>query len=295
MYNNRDSIIFIDGDFSNVGKTRVDIFSQTLHYGYGVFEGIRSYGYEEQPIIFKAEDHYQRLKDSCKLVGIPFDYTVKDLVEITYQLLLHNRLKNAYIRPLVYCSANMGLTKAESASLMISAWEWGAYLGSSLLNVKISTFCRPHPRSISIEAKVCGHYVNSILATIEAKNEGYDEALLLDSNGYVAEGSGANIFFENEGKLYTPQLGNILPGITRATVLEICKALQIEVKEGLYKPSELLKADSAFFCGTATEIAGIRSVENIEMPLDWKSSLGYKIQKEYQKLVQRNDTIKQIQ
>src|SRR5690606_6736774 len=138
-----------------------------------------------------------------------------------------------------------------NVSLMICAWEWGAYLGDQQLRLSVASYCRPHPRSVKIEAKVCGHYVNSILATTEAKRNGFDEALVLDSDGYLAEGPGANFFFEKDGVLYTPQLGNILPGITRATVLELGEKLGLEIKQGLFRPEELKTADSAFYCGTA--------------------------------------------
>ena len=168
--------------------------------------------------------------------------------------------------------------------------EWGAYLGDKQLRLTVSSYCRPHPRSIKIEAKVCGHYVNSILATTEAKDKGFDEALLLDSDGYLAEGPGANLFFEKEGVLYTPQLGNILPGITRATVLELAEKLGIEVKQGLFQPETLWNADSAFYCGTAAEVIGIESVDDKKFPKDWNDSLGKKIQEEYSQLVRETAT-----
>src|SRR5690606_14822249 len=163
-------------------------------------------------------------------------------------------------------------------SVLIAAWDWGAYLGEKLLRLTVSSYCRPHPKSIHIEAKVCGHYVNSILATNEAKDKGYDEALLLDTDGYLAEGPGANLFFEKDGVLYTPQLGNILPGITRATVLELAEELGVEVQQGLYLPEVLAAADSAFYCGTAAEVIGIESVDDTMFPKEWKDTLGKKLQ-----------------
>ncbi len=168
---------------------------------------------------------------------------------------------------------------------MICAWDWGAYLGDKLLNLHLSTYCRPHPRSTKIEAKVCGHYVNSILATTEAKDKGFDEALLLDSEGYLAEGPGANLFFEKDGILFTPQIGNILPGITRATVKELCLNVGIEVKEGLYLPNDLLSADGAFFCGTAAEVIGIESINRTYFKKDWNVTLGKEIQIAYKNIV----------
>jgi branched-chain amino acid aminotransferase len=211
-------------------------------------------------------------------------------VDVTYELLKKNNLTDAYVRPLVFCDPNMSLHRPNNVSIMICAWEWGAYLGDKQLRLTVSSYCRPHPRSIKIEAKVCGHYVNSILATTEAKDKGFDEALLLDSDGYLAEGPGANLFFEKEGVLYTPQLGNILPGITRATVLELAEKLGIEVKQGLFQPETLWNADSAFYCGTAAEVIGIESVDDKKFPKDWNDSLGKKIQEEYSQLVRETAT-----
>ena len=216
---------------------------------------------------------------------IPFDYKVQELVEATYELLEKNNLKNAYIRPLVYCAPNMSLTKPTSVSLMIAVWDWGAYLGEKLLRLTVSSYCRPHPKSIHIEAKICGHYVNSILATTEAKEKGFDEALLLDSDGFLAEGPGANLFFEKDGKLFTPQLGNILPGITRSTVLELADELDLEVEQGKFTKEDLFQADSAFYCGTAAEVVGIASVDDYQFPTNWNDSLGKKLQNAYSLLV----------
>ena len=174
---------------------------------------------------------------------------------------------------------------------MICAWEWGAYLGDKQLRLKVSSYCRPHPKSVKIEAKVCGHYVNSILATNEAKDHGFDEALLLDSDGFIAEGPGANLFFEKDGVLFTPQLGNILPGITRATVLEMAQKLGVEVKQGQFQLEELQSADSAFYCGTAAEIVGIESVDDYKFPLDWSDSIGKKLQNYYSELVRKSEKV----
>ncbi|MCG2612382.1 branched-chain amino acid transaminase [Flavobacterium sp. SM15] len=290
MYYNNHTVIFLDGEMVKAGESVTDLYSQTMHYGYGVFEGIRAYKTKKGTNVFKAEEHYQRLKRSCELVNIPFDYTVTELVEATYHLLEANNLSDAYVRPLVFCNPNMSLMRPNKVSLMICAWEWGAYLGDKQLRLAISSFCRPHPRSIQIEAKVCGHYVNSILATTEAKDNGYDEALLLDSDGHLAEGPGANLFFENDGMLFTPKLGNILPGITRATVLELAEKMGIEVLQGLYTPEDLWEADSAFYCGTAAEIIGIESVDEIKFRKDWNDSLGKRLQEAYAKLVREKVT-----
>ena len=284
-YNNNNTLIYLDRKFVNANKASTDLYSQTLHYGYGVFEGIRAYATENGTCVFKAKEHYDRLKNSAELVNIPFDYSTQELVDATYKLLEKNNLTNAYVRPLVFCDPNMSLTRPNKVSIMICAWEWGAYLGNKQLRLTVSSYCRPHPRSIKIEAKVCGHYVNSILATNEAKDKGFDEALLLDSDGYLAEGPGANLFFEKDGVLYTPQLGNILPGITRATVLELAEELGVEVKQGLFTPDVLDSADSAFYCGTAAEIIGIESIDNRKFPKNWNDSLGRKLQETYSQLV----------
>jgi len=290
MYYNHNSLLFLNGKMVKANESVTDLYSQTLHYGYGVFEGIRAYKAESGTQVFKAEEHYERLKKSCELVKIPFKWSVSELVEATYQVLKANNLSDAYVRPLVFCSPNMSLVRPNEVSVMICAWEWGAYLGDKQLRLTLSSYCRPHPRSLHVEAKVCGHYVNSILATTEAKDNGYDEALLLDCDGYLAEGPGANLFFEKDGVLYTPKLGNILPGITRATVLELADKFGFEVRQGLYTPEDLWEADSAFYCGTAAEIIGIESVDEITFRKDWNDSLGKQLQEAYSKLVRETTT-----
>lgn len=285
MYFNEQTTIYLNGEFVKATKATTDLYGQSLHYGYGVFEGIRSYNTENGVRVYKATEHYERLKRSCQMINIPFEYDVDDLIEQTYKVLEVNNFTDAYVRPLVFCGPNMSLTKPSSVSILICAWEWGAYLGDNLLNVTISSFCRPHPKSTKIEAKVCGHYVNSILATTEAKDKGFDEAILLDTDGFLAEGPGSNLFFEKEGKLFTPKTGNILPGITRATVVELCKDLEIELTEGAFLPEDLANADSAFLCGTAAEIIGLQSLEKKNFPKNWNETLGKKLQTAYKNLV----------
>lgn len=287
MYYNKNSILFLNEEFIKATESGADLYGQTLHYGYGVFEGIRAYDTEVGTRIFKSKEHYDRLRKSCELINIPFHYTSEELEAITYTLLKKNNMTNGYIRPLVFCDPNMNLTRPNRVSLMICAWEWGAYLGDQQLRVMISSYCRPHPRSTKIEAKASGHYINSILASTEAKDKGYDEALLLDVEGYLAEGPGANFFFEKDGVLFTPQKGNILSGITRETIIEICKELGITVKEGLYTKKELDEADSAFFCGTAAEIIGIKSIDDKKFPLEWKDALGKKLHNHYSQVVRK--------
>ncbi len=289
MYFNEQTTIYLNGDFVKANEATTDLYSQTLHYGYGVFEGLRSYKTENGVRVFKIKEHYERLKNSCDLINIPFEYDIDDLINQTYKLLEINNFEDAYIRPLVFCGPNMNLTKPNSVSLMICSWQWGAYLGDNLLNVSVSSFSRPHPKSTKIEAKVCGHYVNSILAASEAKAKGFDEAILLDTEGFLAEGPGSNLFFEKNGKLHTPKTGNILPGITRATVMEIGKKLDIEIIEGKFVPEDLAAADGAFLCGTAAEIIGLKAFENNPFNKEWNETLGKKLQTAYKNLVLENN------
>lgn len=285
MYYNDDTVIFLDGNFVKAAEAKTDLYSQSLHYGYGVFEGIRAYQTVNGVKIFKAHEHYERLKSSASLIGIPFDYSPEELTQITYQVLAKNNQSNAYIRPLVFCSPNMSLTAPNKVSFMIATWEWGKYLGDQLLKVCVSSYQRPNPKSVKVEAKACGHYVNSILATTEAKQRGFDEGLMLDMEGFVAEGPGANFFYEKDGVLYTPPRGSILPGITRQTVLEICAELDLRVEEKKFKPEDFFEADSAFFCGTAAEVIGIESIEGQKFAKPWKESLGAIVQEAYRCLV----------
>ena len=285
MYFDKQTTLYHNGIFEKSAEATANLYTQSMHYGLSVFEGLRSYQTEGAATIFKIKEHFDRLQKSCELVKIPYPFNNNDLIQATYKVLELNNFKDAYIRPLVYCGPNMSLTRPLEVNIMICAWQWGAYLGDKLLHICTSSYCRPHPKSTQIEAKVGGNYVNSILATIEAKDKGFDEALLLDSDGYLAEGPGANLFFEKNGKLFTPKKGNILPGITRATVFELAKKMNIEVIEGLYLPNDLANADSAFYCGTAAEIIGITAVDGKKFSLQWETTIGKKIQSNYQSLV----------
>lgn len=285
MYYTNDTVIFSDGKFVKASEGVVDPFSQTLHYGYGVFEGLRSYQSIYGVKLFKAGEHFTRLKKNCELMGIPLEYSVEELTQLSYQLLERNEFSAAYIRPLVYCGPNLSLSEPVEPKLLIAAWRWGKYFGDKMLKVCVSTIKRPHPETIKPEAKVCGHYVSSIMATAEAKKRGYDEGLMLDLNGFVAQGPGANFFYEKDGVLYTSPLGNIFPGITRQTVFQICKELDIPVKEKLFRAEELFEADSAFFCSTAAEIAGVESIEGQVLSKPWKNSMGAVVMDAYKSLV----------
>ncbi len=285
-YYHNDTIIFHDGSLVKASEVKIDLYSQTMHYGLGVFEGIRSYKDEEgNASIFKPAAHYERLQYSASALNIPFDWTVEQLTDATYAVLESNGLKDAYIRPLVYLPANMSFNPTTSSHLAIMAWEMQPFLGDKLIRLMTSSFQRPNPKGFKIGAKACGHYVNSIMASHEAKANGYDEAMLLDMNGYAAEGPGANLFIEVDGVLFTPPTGNILPGITRATVFEICNELGIPVAEKQFTANEMKKADSAFYCGTAAEVVGIASLDETVFPLAWEKTTGALIQKTYKNLV----------
>lgn len=281
-YYNEHTIVYHNGKYVKAAEAKVDLYGQTMHYGLGVFEGIRSYRtVDGHTKIFKAVEHYDRLKFSAESMNMPYEWHAIDLIDATYEVLRQNNLQDAYIRPLVYGPANMSFNLNTESNIVIEVWEMGKFLGDKLLRVMNSPFQRPNPAAFKIAAKACGHYVNSILASQDAKAKGYDEALLTDMNGFVAEGPGANMFFEKDGVLYTPSLGNILPGITRATVLELCAELNINVAEGQFTIEQLKQADAAFFCGTAAEVIGWESLDETKFPLDWNNSLGKVLQQAY--------------
>ena len=281
-YYNGNTILWLDGEFVKASEAKTDLYGQSLHYGYAVFEGIRAYRtVSGKTKIFKATDHYERLRRSALAMNMPYNTDSETLIRATYQVLERNNLQDAYIRPLVYAPANMSFSPNTESHITIQVWEMAPFLGEKLLKVMTSSFQRPNPRGFKIEAKAAGHYVNSILASQEAKANGYDEALLTDMNGYTAEGPGANVFFEKDGRLYTPPAGNILPGITRATVLDICREADIPVEEKLFTTKELAGADAAFFCGTAAEVIGWESLDGTSFRLPWKESLSWRIQQAY--------------
>ncbi|MDH5475119.1 MAG: branched-chain amino acid transaminase [Cyclobacteriaceae bacterium] len=285
MYYSSNTKVFLNGHFIEAKDAQTGTFSQSLHYGNGVFEGIRSYKTDAGVKIFKAKEHYERLLYSAEKMHIKIDYEVDDLIKKTYDLLKTNNLTNAYIRPLVYAGPNMALLPPEETNLFICAWKWDRYLGEGGLNVVTSPFERPNPKSCFVEAKVTGHYTNSILASTDAKAKGFDEALLLDHHGFVAEAPGANFFFEKNGNIFTPKAGNILPGITRSTIIELAKDLGYKVKEGLYTLKDVYGADSAFFAGTAVEVASIKALDNIKFTKNWKDTIGYELSLIYNQLV----------
>ncbi len=285
-YYNEHTVLWLNGSFVKASEAKMDLYSQSLHYGYSVFEGIRSYRtVNSETKIFKEAEHFDRLKNSAAALNMPYHWDTRELIAVTYEVLKKNNLQDAYIRPVVYAPANMSFVENKESFIVIEAWEMQPFLGDKLLKVMTSSFQRPNPRGFKIHAKAGGHYVNSILASQEAKTAGYDEALLTDMNDFVAEGPGANLFYEKDGKLVTPALGNILPGITRATVLEICEESGIEVEEKQFTVEELKQADAAFYCGTAAEVIGWESLDDYKFPLKWKDSVSRKIQLAYKNLV----------
>jgi len=285
QYYNQDTYIYFDGAFVKAAEAGTDLFGQSLHYGYGAFEGLRAYNSHHGTRIFKAGEHFRRLEMSCRAISLPYRWDNAHLVDTAYELLERNKLRSAYIRPLVFSGSNMHLTSAQEARIMIAAWEWGPYLGHDLLRVCLSKVQRPNPRSFRVQAKVSGQYINAILATSDAVRNGYDEALLLDQEGFVAQASSENLFIEKDAVIYTPPLGNIFPGITRQTVIEICKDFQIDVVEKRLTVQDVYEADSAFLCGTAAEIIGIKEVDGVRYKEDWEHTTGASIQRKYKKLV----------
>lgn len=285
QYFDSNTMIYVDGQFRKAADTSADIYGQSLHYGYAVFDGLRSYHTHNGTRIFKAREHYERLKKSAELIHIPFKWDVEELVRQSYRLLELNRLKDAYIRPVVFCPPNMKLEAAKDASIVLCAWEWGAYLGIKPLKVCISSYQRPNPKSVPAASKASGNYINSILASTEAKARGFDEALLLDIDNKLAGAPGANLFVEKGGRLFTPPKGNIFPGITRAAIIDLCRILDIELIEKDLTEQDIKNADSAFLCGTATEIASIGQVDDYKFPMKWSDSQGAVLQRTYKSLV----------
>src|SRR5882757_974245 len=295
-YYNEHTVLWLDGNIIKASEAKTDLYGQSLHYGYAVFEGIRSYRTAAGTTkIFKAAEHYHRLRRSAEALNMPYRYDTNEMIEATYQLLEKNNLQDAYIRPVVYGPANMSFNPNTESYTVIQVWEMAPFLGEKLLRVMTSSFQRPNPKGFKIEAKAAGHYVNSIMASHEAKGKGFDEALLTDMNGFIAEGPGANMFFEKDGKLFTPATGNILPGITRATVLEICRELDIPVEEGQFTTSQLKSADAAFFCGTAAEVIGWASIDDTTFPKPWTNTLGRKVQQAYKdKVIEKQHQLETI-
>jgi len=285
QYYNQDTLIYLNGEFVKASEAKVDLFGQSLHYGYSAFEGLRAYSTHNGTRIFKAEEHFARLQKSCEAISLPYTWKNSTLIEKSYELLEANNLRAAYIRPLVFSGSNMHLTTSEDAHIMIAAWEWAPYLGQNLLRVNISSIERPNPKSFHINAKVSGQYINSILATSDSIKKGFDEAILLDHEGFISQASSENIFIEKDLKIYTPPLDNVFPGITRQTVIAICRQLGFDILEKKLTIQDLYTADSAFLSGTATEIIGIKQIDHVRYQEEWEHTIGASIQRKYKNLV----------
>jgi branched-chain amino acid aminotransferase len=262
--------IWLDGKFVPWHEANVHVLTHTLHYGLGVFEGVRCYQIKnKKSAIFRLHEHVDRLFNSAIVLGIDIPFSQKEIFTAIQLVVRKNKLKECYIRPIVFLGDNqMGLNpNGVDVRVAIAAWPWGTYLGDEGLSrgirVRISSFTRHHVNITMTRAKACGHYVNSILAKTEAVRDGYDEAILLDSQGYVSEGSGENIFLLSKGRLKTPALScSNLEGITRDSVFDIAKHLKIKVEEGRITRDELYIADEVFLTGTAAEITPVREIDN---------------------------------
>ncbi len=261
-------LIWMNGKFVPWEKANVHVLTHTLHYGMGVFEGIRCYKTAKGPAVFRLNDHMKRLENSAKLVGMKMPYSVERLVNATKKTIRENEIEECYIRPIAYYGYGvMGLNpKGSPVDMAIAVWPWGTYLGEEGLKrgirAKISPWRRIHTSILPPQAKVVANYANSILAKVDALDSGYDEAILLNIDGYVAEGPGENIFIVKRGKLITPRISSgALEGITRDSVMEIARDERIKLEDRNFKPAELYAADEAFFTGTAAEVTPIREVD----------------------------------
>lgn len=264
----RDGVIWSDGKIIPWRDATTHVLTHTLHYGMGVFEGVRAYETARGPAIFRLQEHTNRLFNSAHIFMMKMPYDQATLMQAQLDMVRQNKLKSCYIRPIVfYGSEAMGISaKTLSVHVAIAAWPWGAYLGSDGLEngirVKTSSFTRHHVNINMCRAKSVTTYANSILAHQEVAHDGYDEALLLDVDGYVAEGAGENIFIVKQGKLYTPDMTSCLEGITRASIIELAAEMGIPVIEKRITRDEVYCADEAFFTGTAAEVTPIRELDN---------------------------------
>jgi len=277
----------MDGKFVDWDKANVHILTHTLHYGLGMFEGIRCYRTDKGSAIFRLDEHVDRLIASAHIFNIEIPFSKKELSDAIVKTVKINKLRECYIRPLVYIGYGaMGLyPKGNPINVAIAAWPWGAYLGDEGLEkgirVQVSSFTRHHVNSTMTRAKVCGYYVNSQIAKKEAIACGYDEALLLDPEGYVSEASGENIFIVRNGVLKTTPLTTILEGITRDSIMTIARDNRIPVSEERFTRDEIYIADEAFFTGTAAEVTPIREIDNRRIGKGARGKITKKLQSIY--------------
>lgn len=281
----RDGKIWMDGDLVEWREAKIHVLTHTLHYGCGVFEGVRAYKTVDGTAIFRLADHTERLFNSAKILRMKIPFTPEQFNEAQKQVVRTNNLDSCYLRPLVWIgSEKLGVSpKGNRIHAMVAAWSWGAYLGEEGMKrgirVKTSSYTRHHVNITMTQAKAVSNYSNSILANMEALDDGYDEALLLDASGFVSEGAGENVFVVKGGVVYTPDLSaGALNGITRNTILHICKDLGIELVQKRITRDEVYIADEAFFTGTAAEVTPIRELDRIEIGKGSRGPVTEKIQ-----------------
>ena len=264
----RDGVIWYDGKLVPWREANTHVLTHSLHYGLAVFEGIRAYRTEQGTAIFRLREHIDRLMNSAHIYLMKLPYTREQLMDACRQVVRENGLESCYIRPIAfYGSEKMGVSpKGASVHVAIAAWPWGAYLGADGLEkgirVKTSSYARHHVNVTMARAKFAATYANSILANLEATQDGYDEAMLLDVDGFVAEGSGENLFIVKDGRLYEPELTSALIGITRDAMIQIARELGYEVQSKRMSRDDVYIADEAFFTGTAAEVTPIRELDN---------------------------------
>ncbi|MCG7875514.1 MAG: branched-chain amino acid transaminase [Candidatus Thiodiazotropha endolucinida] len=287
----RDGVIWLDGKMVPWREAKTHVLTHTLHYGMGVFEGVRAYHAEKGTAIFRLQDHTDRLFRSAHILNMPMPFDRETLNQAQMAAVRENDLDSAYIRPMCfYGSEGMGL-RADNLKVhcMVAAWEWGAYLGAENMEkgirIRVSSFTRHHVNITMCRAKANGNYMNSMMALQEALHDGYDEALLLDAEGYVMEGSGENIFIVRDGVIYTPDLTSALDGITRKSVIELAEQRGYEVIEKRITRDEVYIADEAFFTGTAAEVTPIREVDNRPIGNGGRGAITSILQKDYFDLV----------
>jgi len=256
--------IWLNGKFVDWDKANVHVLIHSLHYGSGVFEGIRTYQTPNGPAVFQLDKHMDRLFYSAESVKMQIPWSKKELTQIILETIKINEVQACYIRPIIYYGyGELRINpKGCPVEAAIAVWPWGAYLGEGMARVKISDYIRIHPQSAVSDAKVCGYYINSILANSQAVDADYTEGLLLDFEGNIAEGPGENFFIVKNGKIITPPLGNILAGITRGSVIELARDLGYQVIEANIKPEEAFGANECFFTGTAAEVTPIESIND---------------------------------
>ena len=283
----RDGVIWYDGKLVDWRSATTHVLTHTLHYGMGVFEGVRAYKTDKGAAIFRLQEHTDRLFNSAHILQMKMPFTKQEISNAMCAAVRENNLESAYIRPMAFYGAEaMGIAaKTLSTHVICAAWSWGAYMGDEALTrgirVKTSSFSRHHVNITMCKAKANGNYMNSILAHQEAAQDGYDEALLLDVDGFVAEGSGENVFIVRKGKLITPDLTSALEGITRDTIVQLAGELGIEVIEKRITRDEVYTADEAFFTGTAAEVTPIRELDNRAIGTGTRGPITEKLQALY--------------